>query len=72
MSLRSGPVSRDLDFYYHPHVTVAHEIEDEALDLAFDVGGEHGGVKLNDHGDVDHAPRRAVVDARLKRPARAA
>ena len=35
VSLRSGPVSRDLDFYYHPHVTVAHNVSDESLDRAF-------------------------------------
>ncbi|EWT02779.1 2'-5' RNA ligase [Intrasporangium oryzae NRRL B-24470] len=35
-SLRSGPVKRDLDFYYHPHVTVAHNVSQSALDRAFD------------------------------------
>lgn len=34
-ALRSGPVRRDLDFYYHPHVTVAHNVASEALDRAF-------------------------------------
>ena len=34
-AVRSGPVSRDLDFNYHPHVTVAHHLPDEALDRAF-------------------------------------
>lgn len=33
--LRSGPVSRDLEFNYHPHVTVAHNVSTEALDRAF-------------------------------------
>ncbi|MDI5965833.1 2'-5' RNA ligase family protein [Streptomyces sp. SL13] len=32
--VRSGPVSRELDFPYHPHVTVAHGIAPEALDRA--------------------------------------
>jgi 2'-5' RNA ligase len=27
---------RDLDFPYHPHVTIAHDVSDEALDLAYD------------------------------------
>lgn len=31
----SGPVARELLFPYHPHVTVAHGIEDEAMDRAF-------------------------------------
>jgi 2'-5' RNA ligase len=28
-------VTRELDFNYHPHVTVAHHLPDEALDRAF-------------------------------------
>jgi len=36
VSLRSGPVSRDLDFYYHPHVTVAHNVTPQAMDRAFE------------------------------------
>ena len=36
MSLRSGPVMRALDFYYHPHVTVAHDVSPAQLDRAFD------------------------------------
>jgi 2'-5' RNA ligase len=32
----AGPVSRDLEFPYHPHVTVAHAIEDAALDRAYE------------------------------------
>ena len=35
-SIRSGPLLRDLDFTYHPHVTVAQEVSDEALDEAYD------------------------------------
>jgi 2'-5' RNA ligase len=34
--IRSGPLLRDLDFPYHPHVTIAHDVSDEALDLAYD------------------------------------
>jgi 2'-5' RNA ligase len=33
-AVRSGPLERDLAFYYHPHVTVAHHLTDEQLDLA--------------------------------------
>ncbi len=33
--VRSGVLKRDLSFYYHPHVTVAHDLEDGALDRAF-------------------------------------
>ncbi|KGN29815.1 phosphoesterase [Knoellia sinensis KCTC 19936] len=34
--VRSGPVVRDLEFNYHPHVTIAHNIDEEALDRAFE------------------------------------
>jgi 2'-5' RNA ligase len=34
-ALRSGPVERHLDFYYHPHVTVAHHVDDDSLERAF-------------------------------------
>jgi 2'-5' RNA ligase len=33
--VRSGPLARDLDFPYHPHVTVAHDLPDAALDDVF-------------------------------------
>lgn len=34
-ALRSGPLGIDLAFPYHPHVTVAHHLDDELLDRAF-------------------------------------
>jgi 2'-5' RNA ligase len=34
-AVRSGPVSRELPFPYHPHVTVAHDLPAEALDRAY-------------------------------------
>ena len=34
--VRRGPLARELDFPYHPHVTVAQEIDDAALDEAYD------------------------------------
>jgi 2'-5' RNA ligase len=33
--LRTGPLGVELKFPYHPHVTVAHYLTDEALDVAF-------------------------------------
>lgn len=33
--VRSGPLERDLEFPYHPHVTVAHHLDDPTLDRAF-------------------------------------
>ena len=34
-ALRRGPLTVDLQFPYHPHVTIAHHLPDEALDRAF-------------------------------------
>ena len=33
--IRTGPLEQSLRFNYHPHVTVAHEVSEAALDLAF-------------------------------------
>lgn len=56
-ALRSGPVSRHLEFYYHPHVTVAHNVAAESLDRAFtdladySVSFEVGAYHLYELGD---------------------
>jgi 2'-5' RNA ligase len=34
-AVRSGPLQRDVDFPYHPHVTVAQDIDNAGLDRAF-------------------------------------
>ena len=34
-AVRDGPVTRHLDFPYHPHVTVAHDRPEPVLDRAF-------------------------------------
>ena len=34
--VRSGPLARSLNFPYHPHVTVAHDLEAEWLDQAYE------------------------------------
>lgn len=33
--VRSGPLGRDIRFPYHPHVTVAHDLPEDALHRAF-------------------------------------
>lgn len=33
-ALRAGPLRVEAQFPYHPHVTVAHDLDDEALDVA--------------------------------------
>jgi 2'-5' RNA ligase len=35
-AIRCGPLARELEFPYHPHVTVAQDIDDEGLDTAYD------------------------------------
>lgn len=35
-SVRRGPLDAQLQYPYHPHVTVAHHLEDDCLDQAFD------------------------------------
>lgn len=56
-AVRSGPVHRELEFPYHPHVTVAHALPEANLDQAF-AGLEHfeaaftvGDIHLYVHGD---------------------
>ncbi len=35
-AVRRGPLAVDLDYPYHPHVTIAHHLDDAALDRAFE------------------------------------
>ena len=35
-AVRRGPLETDLLFPYHPHVTVAHHLDDDVMDQAFD------------------------------------
>jgi 2'-5' RNA ligase len=34
-AVRTGPLPGELSFPYHPHVTIAHHLPDEAMDRAF-------------------------------------
>src|SRR5665647_638994 len=34
--IRTGPLKRVPQFYYHPHVTVAHHVDETEMDRAFD------------------------------------
>jgi 2'-5' RNA ligase len=55
-AVRAGPLARDLAFHYHPHVTVAHHLSDERLDLAaesleeFDATFDVSEFLLYEHG----------------------
>ena len=35
-SIRTGPLAVEVDFPYHPHVTIAHDLPEETLDRAFE------------------------------------
>ncbi|GGO76198.1 2'-5' RNA ligase family protein [Nocardioides deserti] len=35
-AVRRGPLAVDLEYPYHPHVTIAHHLGDDQLDRAFD------------------------------------
>jgi 2'-5' RNA ligase len=56
-AIRTGPLKRDVRFYYHPHVTIAHKVEDAAMERAFnelasfDCSFEVTGFHLYAHGD---------------------
>lgn len=39
--VRSGPLALPRRFPYHPHVTVAHDLPDAALDVAYDTLGDY-------------------------------
>lgn len=55
--VRSGPLAQELRFNYHPHVTVAHEVPDDALDAAFEAMAGYeaaftvDAISLFEHGD---------------------
>ena len=34
-AVRQGPLEVDLHYPYHPHVTIAHHLDDQTLDRAF-------------------------------------
>ncbi len=56
-AIRTGPLKRDVQFYYHPHVTVAHHVDDSAMDTAFnelaryECSFEVRSFGLYEHGD---------------------
>ncbi len=67
--VRSGPLQQDLRFHYHPHVTVAHDIAESALNVAFEEIADYEAsfavneFQLYEHGDDD--VWRAVEPFRL-------
>jgi 2'-5' RNA ligase len=68
IAVRSGPLAAELPYPYHPHVTVAHHLNDEALDLAFESLAEFeaafdvSGFALYEHGpDGMWRPQRDFI-----------
>ncbi|HEX6468145.1 MAG TPA: 2'-5' RNA ligase family protein [Streptosporangiaceae bacterium] len=73
--VRSGPLARELEFPYHPHVTVAHDLPDEVLDRAFKELADYDarfrvpGFSLYQHGlDGVWRPRLDFLFAADPRP----
>lgn len=63
--VRSGPLTRVLDYSYHPHVTVAHDLPDESLHRAlgelsgYDARFEVWGFSMFEQGpDLHWRPQR--------------
>jgi len=64
-AIRTGPLRRDVKFNYHPHVTIAQQVDDAAMDRAFNELASYGcsfevaGFRLYEHGDdlIWHAVR---------------
>ncbi len=53
--IRSGLLARDLEFPYHPHVTVAHDLPDLVLDRAFDeLAGYQAGFTVREFCLYEH------------------
>lgn len=56
-AVRSGMLAQNLRFPYHPHVTIAHEVPDDALDQAlaemadFDARFVVAAIEVFEHGD---------------------
>ena len=49
LQVRRGPLAIDAEFPYHPHVTIAHHLPDEALDRAFAELGSFDAEFLVEH-----------------------
>nr|WP_203602061.1 2'-5' RNA ligase family protein [Streptomyces sp. SID9727] len=60
----SGPLTRELQFPYHPHVTVAHDIPEAAMDRAYEELADYeaswicGSFALYEQGRLDRVWRK--------------
>ena len=77
-AIRSGPLQRAVQFHYHPHVTIAHHVDDLSMDRAFNELASYecsfgvGAFDLFEHGDdlVWRAVRRFDFNAGVSQPGR--
>jgi 2'-5' RNA ligase len=63
--VRSGPLARSLAFPYHPHVTVAHDVPTDMLDLAYAGLAElHAEFRVESFTEFEQLPDGAWAVAR--------
>jgi 2'-5' RNA ligase len=64
-AVRSGPLARSLTFPYHPHVTVAHDVPPDMLELAYsglsDISAE---FRVDHFTEYEQSPSGAWIVAR--------
>ncbi|NKX53213.1 2'-5' RNA ligase family protein [Arthrobacter mobilis] len=55
--LQSGPLARDLEFEFHPHVTVAHGVSHASMDAAeYELAGYTASFTVSSMGLYEHDP----------------
>ncbi|RJT81001.1 2'-5' RNA ligase family protein [Arthrobacter cheniae] len=55
--LQKGPLERDLEFPFHPHVTVAHDVSDAGMDAAVEeLNGFEAAFDVGSMGLYEHVP----------------
>ncbi|MHA7282116.1 2'-5' RNA ligase family protein [Arthrobacter sp. TMS2-4] len=55
--LQVGPLERELDFPFHPHVTVAHDVSDAGMDAALEeLGTFEASFDVRSMGLYEHVP----------------
>ncbi|MGY1741992.1 MULTISPECIES: 2'-5' RNA ligase family protein [unclassified Blastococcus] len=63
--VRNGPLARSLTYPYHPHVTVAHDVSADMLDLAYNALADLSAEFRVEHfTEYEQAPNGAWVVAR--------
>ncbi len=55
--LQTGPLERDLDFPFHPHVTVAHDVSEAGMDAAVEeLHAFEASFEVRSMGLYEHVP----------------